>query len=71
MSSNYSIILDKGERHEYYVRHIFRDILSGPNSTLKYFIKISKDYWDTVTEVLEGDIIQNATEKYNNMVAVK
>ena len=31
MSSNYSIIIDKGERHEDYVRHIFRDPLSGPN----------------------------------------
>ena len=31
MSSNYSIIIDKGERHEYYVRRIFRCLFSGPN----------------------------------------
>ena len=30
MSSNYSIIIDKGERHNNCARHIFRDILSGP-----------------------------------------
>ena len=27
----YSIILDIGEQHEDYVRHIFRDLLSGQN----------------------------------------
>ena len=27
MSSNYSNIIDKRERHEDYVRHIFRDLL--------------------------------------------
>ena len=30
MSSNYSMIIDKRELHEDYVRHIFRAILSGP-----------------------------------------
>ena len=29
MSSNYSIFIDKGEHHEYYVRKISVDILSG------------------------------------------
>ena len=32
MSSNDSIIIDKGEHCEDYFRHIFRDILLGPNS---------------------------------------
>ena len=31
MSSNYSINIYTGERHEGYVRHIFRDILTGKN----------------------------------------
>ena len=31
MSSNYSIVLDKGECHEDYVRQIFRDIFSRIN----------------------------------------
>ena len=39
LSSNYLIILDKRERHEDYVSHIFRAILSWPNSSLKRFIK--------------------------------
>ena len=33
MSSKYSIIIDKGEHHEYYACQIFRDLLSGPKST--------------------------------------
>ena len=33
MSSKYSIFLDKGEHHEDDVRHIYRNILSVPNST--------------------------------------
>ena len=33
MYSNYSIIIDKGERHYYYVHRIFRDPVLGPNST--------------------------------------
>ena len=33
MSSYYSIIIDKVERHEYYVCHIFRALFTGPNST--------------------------------------
>ena len=39
MSSNYSIVIDEGERHEDYVRHIFKDISSGPNSTFNCFIE--------------------------------
>ena len=31
MSSNYSIIIDKGECYDDYVRHILRDLLKGPN----------------------------------------
>ena len=50
MSSNYSIIIDKGEHSEDYVCHIFRDLLSGPNSTFKRFIESNKDDWDTVIE---------------------
>ena len=30
MSSYYSIIIDKGEHHDDYFRHIFRSLLSGP-----------------------------------------
>ena len=69
MSSNYSIIVYNVERHEDYVRKIFRDILSGPNSTFNSFIESNKDDWFTGTEILKGYLIQNATEKYNNMVA--
>ena len=43
MSSNYSIIINKVELHEDYVSHIFRDLLSGPNSTFNCFIKMTKD----------------------------
>ena len=71
MSSNYSIIIDKGERHEYCVRHIFRYLLSGSTSTFNFSIERAKDGCDTVTEVLEGYPIQNATENYNNMLAAK
>ena len=41
ISSNFSIIIDKVERHKDYVRHIFRDIFSGPNSTFSRFIEIT------------------------------
>ena len=47
MSSKYTIIIDKGECHEDYVWHIFRALLSGPNSTFNCFIEIKKDDWDT------------------------
>ena len=45
MSSNYTIIVDKGESNEDYVRHIFRDLLSGTNSTFNHFIERAKDDW--------------------------
>ena len=31
MSYSYSIIINEGERHKDYVRHLFRDLLSGQN----------------------------------------
>ena len=34
-------------------------------------LKDTNNYWYTGTEVLEGDIIQNSNEKYNNMVSSK
>ena len=42
MYSNYSIIIDKVERHEDYVCHIFRVLLSGPNQNFNSFIEITK-----------------------------
>ena len=42
MSSNYSINIDTGECHEDYFRRIFRDPLTGPNSTFDFLIKIVK-----------------------------
>ena len=71
MSSNYSIIIDKGERYEDYVRHIFRDIFSGPNSTFNRFIEMYKDDWDKVIEFIEVDLIRNDTKNYNNILAAK
>ena len=53
MSSNYSINVDTEERHEYYVRRIFRDLLTGPDSTLGCFVERTKDDWETVREVPE------------------
>ena len=38
MSSDHSIIFDKGELHEDYVCHIYRDLLSGENSAFNSFI---------------------------------
>ena len=52
MSSNFSTNIDKVKHQEDYVRNIFRDILSGPNSILNRFIERNKDYWEKVTEVL-------------------
>ena len=63
MSSNYSIIIDKGGRHEYYVCHILRDILSGPNSTFNSLIEIDKDAWYTGTELPAGELINNTNDK--------
>ena len=47
MFSNYSIVIDKVERHEDCIGHIFRDILSGPNSTLNHSIESTKENWYT------------------------
>ena len=47
------------------------DSLSGPKSTSNCLVESSNYYWDTGSEVLDGDIINNNTEKYNNMVATK
>ena len=71
MSAKYSNILDKWEFCEDFFRHIFRSLLSGPKSTLNFFIESTKYDWDTGSEVLEGYIIQNYTEGYNNMVEAK
>ena len=71
VSPNYTIIIDKGERHEYYVSHIFRFILSGINSSFDSFISITKDDWDTGTEIPAPDLVYNCTKKYNNMLAAK
>ena len=47
--SNYSIIMDKGECHEDYVRQIFRAILLGKNVTLNRLIEMTNVDWDTKT----------------------
>ena len=39
MSSNYSINIDTGEYHEDYCTRIFRDPLTGPNSTFDFLVK--------------------------------
>ena len=49
MSLNDSILLDKGERREDYVRNIFMDLLSGPRSNLNIFIENNKGHWETET----------------------
>ena len=54
ISSNYSIIIDKGERYYYYVHRIFRDPVLGPNSTFNSFIDRAKYDWDRGTEVPTG-----------------
>ena len=69
MSSNYSIIIDKWERHEDYVRHIFRDLFLGTNSTLNRFIERNKDDCYTGKEFLERYLIHNDTFKHNNILA--
>ena len=71
MSSNYSIIIDKLECHADYGRHIFRDILSRPNSTFNCFMKRTKDDWDTGRQFPAGEIINNSTKMCNNMVSAK
>ena len=49
MSLNDSILLDKGERREDYVRNIFMDLLLGPRSNLNIFIENNKGHWETET----------------------
>ena len=71
MSSNSSIIFDKVESHEYYVHHIFRALLLGPNSSFNSFINIAKDDWDTVTELSSGEHNHNDTKKYNGTASEK
>ena len=69
--SNYTIIIDKGGNNEDYVHPIFRAHLLGLNSTLNCFIECPKYEWDTGTEIETGDLIQNTTKNYNNMVTEK
>ena len=45
--------------------------MSGTKSDFNSFFKITNDDWDTITDVLEGYLILNATEKYNNLVVAK
>ena len=54
MSLNYSLIIDKGEHHEDYVKNVFRDLLSGTNSAFNFFVEKTKDDWDTGREVPSG-----------------
>ena len=71
MTFNYTIITDKVGRRDDYVCHTFRDILSGPDQTFYHFIEIIKYFWDTGSEIIASDLIDNATQKYNNVVAAK
>ena len=71
MYSNHSITIDKVEHSEDYVRHIFRDILAGPNSTFYLLVERTKYDWETERELPELELINNATEKYNNMLEAK
>ena len=71
MSSKYFIIIGIGERHKNYVCHIFRALLSYPNPTFNRFIESTEDNWDTGTEVPTGELINNATVKYNTTATGK
>ena len=48
-SSNYLIIIDNGELHYYYGRHIFRALFSVPNSSFNCLVERTKYYCDTET----------------------
>ena len=48
ISSNYSIIIDKVKHREYSIRHIFRNLLPGPNSNFNHFIERYRYDCDTV-----------------------
>ena len=67
MSSNDTIIIDKGERLAIFF-HISRALLLGPNSTSNIFIETTKDNLDTGSEILASDLIRNSTENFNNPV---
>ena len=71
VSYNYTISIDKGGCYEGFVRHLFRDIFSGPNSTFNSFVEIKKDYCYTGSEVLASDLINNSTDKHNNTETAK
>ena len=71
MSSNYSTIIDEEELYEDYVIQIFTTLFSGPHSTSHSFFEITKSDWDTRKERKSGEIIQNATKKYNITLAAK
>ena len=51
MSSNFSIIIYKSEQREYYVIHIFRDILYGTYNIFNRVIGINNYDWYTGSEV--------------------
>ena len=70
ISSNYSIIIDKGELHKYYVGHIFRAILSRPNSNFGSFF-IEQGLLKHRIEFLAGNLIKDTTEQYNSMISLK
>ena len=69
--SKYTITVDKGGCHEYYSCLIFRALLLIQKSTFNVIIKFTKYGWDNGTEIESGDLNQNATKKYNKMVAAK
>ena len=71
MTSNYTIIVENGERHEDYSWHIFKAIISGSNSIFNNFIWWSKSYRYKVIYIKARELIGNATDKYNNMLAAK
>ena len=52
MSSKYTIILDKGRRHEYYTHNLLiNSIISGKKSTFNHSIKKTKQEWDIVKRI--------------------
>ena len=63
MSSNSSIIIYKGERHEDYVCHIFRYPFTETKSTLNSFIEKKNDDWVTGTEFPAESVINRINRK--------
>ena len=45
----YTIIINEGERHGFYIHHIFRDLFSGTRSTLIHLIQIKNVDCETGT----------------------